>query len=325
MPAAELRPATAADFDAMLEVHHRSGAHDGQPWVWSIDELRDELDDDHVVLTTDTRVALSDGVLVGYVYTYFLPSETREERCYLFGTVEPSARGRGVGTELLRWGLDRAGEQLRSTGRDLPRFIRVEAYEQVASSHRLFARMGLSPVRYNEELLRPLTDLPAPVDVDDVHIVPWPDDRDPEILEAKNIAFADHWGSTPTSEKHWAQQVRGPGARPDLSFVALDHDDRVVAHCLNKRFEADDSVTGRSDGWIENLGTLPAWRGRGIASALVGRSLHAFAAAGLSHASIGVDADSPTGASRLYRSLGFELQHRSVTHQLEVHGRPSRG
>lgn len=94
--------------------------------------------------------------------------------------------------------------------------------------------------------------------------MPWPadddGDRDEEIRAAKNAAFADHWGSTPTSAHHWVQMVRGPGARRDLSFTALDEHDRVVAHCLNKRFEADDAVTGRRDGWIDNLGTLEEWR-----------------------------------------------------------------
>jgi len=33
---------------------------------------------------------------------------------------------------------------------------------------------------------------------------------------------------------------------------------------------------------------------------------------------IGVDADSPTGAARLYRNLGFTTERRSITHQIEV-------
>ena len=56
--------------------------------------------------------------------------------------------------------------------------------------------------------------------------------------------------------------TRGYGSRLDLSFIALDEEGAVVAHCLNKRFEADDELLGRSDAWIDNLGTLRAWRGR---------------------------------------------------------------
>jgi mycothiol synthase len=176
--------------------------------------------------------------------------------------------------------------------------------------------MGFTSVRWFEELLRPLGDLPERRNVDGVRIVAWPDDRDDEIRGVKNIAFADHWGSTPTSEHHWQKMVRGFGGRPDLSLVALDAAGAVVAHCLCKRYPADDELLGRRDGWIDNLGTLPGWRGRGIASALVIDALHRFAADGLTHASIGVDADSPTGAAGLYRSLGFVPQQRSVTHEI---------
>lgn len=314
----DLRPLRRDEFADVLALHHRSTSHDGAPWVLSMEELCEDIDDDHVVLATDTRVAEVDGRLAGYAYTYHLPSEVREERCYVFGTVEPSLRGRGVGTALMTWAIERASEQLRSTCRSLPRFVRVDAYDAIEAAHRLFADLGMVPVRYGEELLRPLTDLPSIREVDGIRIVPWPDDRDEEIRATKNSAFADHWGSTPTSPHHWAQMVRGPGARVDLSFIAVDDHDQVVAYCLNKRFEADDAVTGRRDGWIDNLGTLRDWRGRGIASALVARSLHAFADDGLTHASIGVDADSPTGAARLYRALGFELVHRTITHQLQV-------
>jgi ribosomal protein S18 acetylase RimI-like enzyme len=174
--------------------------------------------------------------------------------------------------------------------------------------------------RVLEKMAQPLTvvDLPPLTVPSGVHIVPWPVDRDEEIRIAKNIAFADHWGSTPTAPLHWDHSVRGYGARPDLSFVALDTDDRVVAHCLNKRYPSDDDTTGRSDGWIDNLGTLPEWRGKGVAAALVTHSLHAFTTAGFSHASIGVDSENPSGAAALYRRLGFGLHQRSITHEIAL-------
>ena len=60
------------------------------------------------------------------------------------------------------------------------------------------------------------------------------------------------------------------------------------------------------------------WRGRGVASTLIAASLHAFAAEGLTHASIGVDSENQSGAARLYRALGFEPVRRTVTHQVQV-------
>ncbi|MFZ4719074.1 MAG: GNAT family N-acetyltransferase [Ilumatobacteraceae bacterium] len=314
----QLRPMTADDLDDIAELVAAAYRHDGVPQVLTVDELAEELDDDHVVYATDTRVALWGDRVAGYVYTYHLPSEVREERCYIFGEVLPELRRRGVGAALMEWAIPRAEVQLRSSGRSLPRYVRTDRYDYIVGAHSLFAHVGMQPVRYMEELLRPLNDLPAVPEVAGARIVPWPEGRDDEIRTAKNTAFADHWGSTPTSEHHWQQMVRGHGGRPDLSFIALDEDDRVVAHCLNKRFPDDDELIGRRDAWIDNLGTLPEWRGRGLASALVAASLHAFAADGCTHASIGVDSENPSGAAQLYRRLGFEPRQRSITHELVV-------
>jgi mycothiol synthase len=235
------------------------------------------------------------------------------------GQVDPAHRGLGVGRALLTWGIERASEQLRGTGHDVPKYLRVDAYDQIESAHHLYARFGFTPVRWFEELLRPLDELPDLRSVEGVSIVPWPGDRDEEARQVRNESFADHWGSTPTTVESWQKQLHGYGSRPDLSLAAVeDATNRIVGICVNHRYEADDELLGRSDGWIMTLGTLRAWRGKGIGSALLVHSLHAFAGAGLTHASIGVDADSPTGANLLYRRLGFEPVQRSITHQIEV-------
>lgn len=319
----ELRPLTSDDFATVLDLQRRSNAFDGVQEMLELDELAEELDDDHVVLATDTRVALLDGEAVGYAYTYWLPSDVREERCYVFGAVSPHGRGNGAGRALMAFGIARAEEQLRSSGRDLPCYIRADALDRAEAALRLYARMGMVPVRYTDELLRPLTELPPLPTPHGFRVVPWPAERSEEIRTVKNAAFADHWGSTPTSVHHWEQMTTGYGARPDLSFVALDEDGAVVGHCLCKRFEADDELIGRRDAWIDNLGTLREWRGRGVASALLAHALHAFAAAGLTHASIGVDSENPTGAARLYRGLGFEPRTRRVTYEIALPQRTS--
>ena len=215
----------------------------------------------------------------------------------------------------MEWGLRRAGERLDTSTNDLPKYIRVDHPEAVVGAAALFASCGLTVVRFTDELRRPL-DLPLTVlPTDGIEVIPWPDDRDDEIRGAKNSAFTDHWGSTPTSPHHWQQMVHGPGSRTDLSHVAVDSRGEVVGHCLVKRFPDDDGVTGRREGWIDNLGVRREVRGRGVATALIGASIAAMRNHGLTHAVLMVDSENPTGAVGLYTALGFGPVRRSITHQ----------
>lgn len=319
MPEISLQPVTARVFGAVLALHQRSEAFDGVPRVMQLEEIHEIFDDDEVVLVTDTRIATVADTLVGYAYTLHLPSDVALERAYIFGQVDPAHRGIGVGRALMQWAVPRAREQLLSSGNDLPKFIRTDAYDYVTSAHHLFDRLGLEPVRYFEELLRPLS-LPLPeLQVRGARVEPWPVDRDDELRAVKNASFADHWGSTPVSAEQFEQRMGAFGMRLDLSRVAVDEvSGGIVGFCLAARYPDDDDLIGRRDGWIDNVGTLREWRGRGVASALMVASMQAFVANALTHASLTVDSASPTGASRLYRALGFEIEQRSITHERQV-------
>ncbi len=316
----DLRSITEADLDDVLALIHRAQAHDRIPEILSMEELKDDLTGAEAEMATDSRLALIDGDLAGYVHTIYLPSDVRLERCYVVGTVDPDHRGRQVGRTLLGWGVERARTQLLSSGSDLPKFIRASDFDFVKGSHRLFARLGFTPVRYFDQLLRPLSDLPPieKAEIDGITIIPWPRQRDEELREVKNTAFADHWGSTPSTSERWNHMIEASTTRLDLSWAAVDESDRIVSYCLNERYPADDVVTGRRDGWIGNIGTLKEYRGRGIASALIVRSLHAFVAEGLTHSMLGVDSDNPTGAPQMYRNLGYQPHTRTVTHEIQA-------
>ena len=314
-----LVPAAIEDSARITALVNVSEAFDGVPRILDADELREELEAPNLDLARDCRLAVDDaGTLVGWVLVDHTPAVEVQERAFIDGTVAPSHRGRGVGRALMEWAVPAARARLESIENDLPKYIRVYAYEQIDDLQRLIARFGFTPVRWFEELLMPLEVRPPPSTPDGVTIVPWPSDRLDETRLVRNAAFADHWGSTPADEAGWEQRVNGFGGRPDLSFVAVDSDGTMIGICLNTNYPADEALTGRRDAWVDMLGTLSEWRGKGVASSLITHSLAAFAAAGFTHSSIAVDSSSPTGASRLYRSLGYELQHRQVVGEIRV-------
>ena len=315
----ELRPVASEQVEELCALTNRSQQFDGVPRVLTVEELLEDLERPYHDLALDARAAYRDGELAGWARVWNPPSEASQERAYLLGEVDPAHRCQGVGRLLLGWSLARAEERLRSRAHDLPRFVRVDAFDSIEANHRLYARLDFTPVRWFEEQRRPLVDLPVVAVPRGAVLASWPDDRDEEIWAVHNATFVDHWGSAPTTSEDWSQAVRGHGARPDLSTVALDADTgAVVAHCLNHAYPEDDELTGRREAWIDSVGTLRDWRRRGLASAMIAWSMEAFAAAGFTHAMLGVDTDNPTGAARLYRDLGFEPERRSITYQIEV-------
>jgi mycothiol synthase len=66
--------------------------------------------------------------------------------------------------------------------------------------------------------------------------------------------------------------------------------------------------------YVKVVGTRPAWRGRGLASALLVDVLAAGGAAGKVSARLNVDASNPTGAVAIYQRAGFDVVSEFVSY-----------
>jgi ribosomal protein S18 acetylase RimI-like enzyme len=306
-----------SELAAIHELHHRIEAHDRIPVVMPLEEVEGWAHEPHLDLERDLRVVRIGERLAAWGRIWHQPSGVREERAYVFGAVDPELRGRGIGSTLLRWQLDRARELLMTSPAGLPRYVRARAYDFQTSAIRLYQRHGMEAVRWGDEMLRELATPVAAPALDGIAIVPWDSAHSEAARVSQNEAFADHWGSTPRDPGSWQHILDAFGTRLDLSFLALDGD-RVVGVCRNSHFPGDEALNGRRDGWIDQISVIRSHRRRGIASALIVASLEAFRRAHFTHAALGVDSENPTGATALYRRLGFRTLHRAVTHQLEV-------
>ncbi|HVR78443.1 MAG TPA: GNAT family N-acetyltransferase [Acidimicrobiia bacterium] len=311
------RPLTLADAQEVTGLINRFERFWNLPLVTPVAQVEHDFTEPHVDLDLDTRGYWLGDDLVGYGLIWHRPSGERQERAYLQGVVNPDFRGQGVGRQLLGWEIERARDSLSTCEPSIPWYIGVAEWEGVEDAHRLYRRFGMKPVRYIKEMLRPL-DAPVGVDIPDgIELIPWDRSLDEAARIAQNEAFADHWGSTPTDPESYQHRLERQGTRLNLSFMARAGDE-VVGICLNGIYPDDETATGRREGWIESLGVKRAWRGKGVASAMVRASINVFLDEGMTHSSIGVDADNPTGAFGLYQSLGFEVLHGTIISELEV-------
>jgi mycothiol synthase len=127
------------------------------------------------------------------------------------------------------------------------------------------------------------------------------------VYDAISEAFKDHWGSwTETFERWRHNRIDGEGARfdPTVWFVALDGDEVVGAACCS-------ATTPRADDTAEVnlLGVRRQWRRRGVGLALLRTAFGEMQRRGIARCELGVDAENPTGATRLYERAGMHVAY----------------
>jgi ribosomal protein S18 acetylase RimI-like enzyme len=69
---------------------------------------------------------------------------------------------------------------------------------------------------------------------------------------------------------------------------------------------------------VNLIGVRPEWRRRGIAEALLRAAFAEFFRRGELRVALGVDAESPTGATRLYERVGMRVFSRTVVYEKEL-------
>ncbi len=320
------RPLTADDVGAWTrllaaaEEVDRTGEHFGES------DLAEELADDNIDLARDTVAAVRpDGkfAAVGVVRAQRAP--TGRHRVYIEGCVHPGHRGRGLGRWLLGWLETRAGQAHAERHPHLPGEYEVTPYVQVTGQVRLLERAGYRPVRWWYEME---TDLSAPLPEPTpppggLRLESFDPAYDDAVRRAHNEAFAGHWGSSERDAAEWAQWYTGSYAfRPEVSFVMLDGEE-IAGYVLAYHWEADTVATGVKEAWVGQVGTRAAWRGRGVASALLARTLAACTDAGYQRAALSVDSENASGALGLYERLGFVVDARRVSYVKDMAGTPA--
>lgn len=308
---AHWRTATRDDIDVIHGVLVAADRVDHPTWTTPREDVAETFELSHVDHERDTLIAFDEtgeALAVGTVTLH--PSREEHLHIYLTGAVRPDRRGRGIGTALFAWQHERAEEQLReaaaadAAAASLPAEIQVYASEKDTALERIAESLGYRTERWFSTMHRDLSEPIAAVTTPDgIELVPFSSDRAEDARLARNDAFRDHWGSLPSPPERWQQFIGGPFLRPDLCTLALDGGE-IVAFCLASVNEGDFAVLG-PNAYIDLVGVVRSHRRRGLAPAVISRSLAAMREAGLGTAVLDVDTESPTGANALYGGLGF--------------------
>ena len=255
----------------------------------------------------------ADGQLAAFSLVFARTAADPVHEMHLLGLVHPDFRRRGIGTAVTERML--AAAQVISEARfpGAPLTVLGAAFDQASDQIALFESTGFGVDHYEIAMLRPIGDadrtavprLPA-----GYALVPFSPRVSQEIRITHNEAFVpDHPGSTVATEQSWAERVQTLSFRDDLSF-GLRHEasGQMAGYVLVSYYAADTEMTGLRDAYVQYLGTRREHRRQGVGTALLRVVLHAAAQDGMDTASLGVNAENPSGALGTYQHAGFKVR-----------------
>jgi mycothiol synthase len=310
MPGSSWRDLRASDAEAIARLVDACFAVDGGYRI-SAGEVAEEFDvaeDDH---RFDTVAAVAgSGEVLAMAWCQVPHASGTKWRVLPWVAVHPSCRREDVEDRLFDWVEARGRVRLSGVDDQLPKVFRTSAYEWRSDRIALLEARGYSRARYFDEMARPLATPPV-IDVPDgINLRSWTPTTAEDARNVHNEAFSDHWGSVPWSVERWSG-FQGESFMADASWVAYDGSS-AVGYLMSGRYPHDFEHRGRSEAWIEGLGTVASHRGRGIGSALISAALQRFEETGNEYACIGVDSENPSGAHAIYGRLGFVVERREI-------------
>jgi ribosomal protein S18 acetylase RimI-like enzyme len=278
--------ALAGEDEAALQGRaSRLGPNDVRGWLGRVD------------LVEDSWLYEEDGKLVAVSWFDFI-----DDLGFFVGIVAQGAKGRGLGARIVEKGEARARE--RGAAR-----LQTFGLEQDTAAAALFTEHGFAIVRRFYEMAIELQAPPVvPALPEGFTLDTFQVEGARPYYEALDAAFQDHWEHhTVGFDKWWELRQSAHDFDPTLWFLIRDGDE-VAAVVRN---EPDRN----GGGYVGAIGVPRAWRGRGLGRALLLRTFAEFYSRGVPRVTLGVDAESPTGATKLYESVGMTVENAAVVYE----------
>jgi GNAT superfamily N-acetyltransferase len=268
--------------------------------------------------TQDMIFAEVDGQVIGYSRGFWW-EETNGPRLYGFvGFLVPAWRRKGIGRAMLRWMEERLRQVDAGHPADRPAFFQGFTDEHEAGLAALLAQEGYQPVRYFYQMVRPtLDDIPNFPLPEGLELRPVLPEHYRAIWDADMEAFQDHWGFAPPTEEDYQAWLNNKTIfGPHLWQIAWDvATDEIAGQVRTFIDHAQNEKYHRLRGWTEFISVRRPWRRRGLARALIVRSLRVQKEQGMTESALGADSENTSGATRVYEDCGFRVVQRNTAYR----------
>lgn len=230
----------------------------------------------------------------------------------------PDWRRKGIGLALLQHLHARIKEISHQHPPEAPKFHQMWTADTEQWLNAVITHLGLEPIRYSVLMTRPcslpieINPLPKGLEVRDVKT-----DELRKVWDGFNEAFLDHFGMYLPTEEQYQNWVSDPEFQPHLWKIAWEGD-QLVGTELNYISYSENEKYNRKRGYTEYISVRRPWRRKGVARALLSRSIKMFQEMGMEETCLGVDTENPNGALKLYQSLGYKEEKRYTNYRAEI-------
>jgi len=306
-----LRFAQWTDLNAVTQLIYDVCEADGDTTMAvTLEEMKHEWETPGFNIETDAIVAVTaDGHIVGYEEFFNLHEHARLRTD---GYVHPKFTGMGIGTSMMRAVDVRARKDIPLAAPSARVYLQSTLDSHDKEGRNIHENEGYSPIRFH---WRMQIDLKSPPPV-----VPLPEgielrpfirgEHDRAVWEADTEAFRDHWGNHDTPFDEWETDNMGMSDLDSSLWMIAWDGDQIAGVSLNRY--------RMGIGWIRRFGVRRPWRKKGLGYSLLLHSFGEFYRRGTKTIGLGVDAQSPTGATRLYIKAGMYTASELVTYEKEL-------
>ncbi len=300
------------DLPALVELLRAADEANGEEMVASLDRLRVRYGNmTRTDPTDDVVLGFAHGRLIAHSLIEWADTAYGERHFNSLGDIHPAWRRRGIGSAMAIRNEARlfelaAGQEFEGTP-----VLTTWMQDQDVGAIELARQRGYRRVRVYHHMLRPtLADIQVPALPAGLEVRPLTRELLPAYWTAMCEAFRDHfgaWDESPSAYRAWADSPLF-----DLGLQVVAFDGAEIAGGIHAAIDpVENREHGYFRGWTEPIFTRRPWRRRGLAAALLGRTLLALRERGMDGAQLHVDAENSNQALTLYERHGFHVTRSS--------------
>lgn len=307
------------DLPAMVSVANASCAADGIEVIRTVADMEKDYEGlFHCDPFRDIVLVEVLGELVGYARCWWWEEVSGALLLGQWGFVAPRWRRLGIGRAMVAWIESRQREIASAHGSKAEGLFQVLVTEHQVGLAAMLEKAGYQATRHFFRMVRPTLDaIPSLQLPDGLELRPPLAEHHRAIWDAGNDAFDGYWGRAQEAAGSYEGWLTSETAfQPHLWVVAWDVSRNEIAgqvrtlvnHAQNDKFN-------RRQGFVELVAVRKSWRNRGVARALLAKSLQIQRDEGSYEVALSVDSQNISGATRVYESCGFAVVKRTTAYR----------